>query len=429
MSTFSHTLCLQSAGKRAWKENPGDEENRRTQSNTIYRDHRLTEIASEAQIVLEICQKSGTMKDISARDLTRRLATRLVYLSGGGTTPEHGTGDRAGQIHSSSKTIQRAFMNSLFFSFGVSTTVSKLNIPISKDSLKTLSQKEANRILGSVGLQGGIVKNDGTLDIHRIFSAGIGNAKTQKKRKKKTQKIEVELGAGFGDWIVQKAVEDPATNYMAVELRADRVAQIYARTAILSYDTPVNNLCVVGGDSGNFLLNFLTPESVDTVYVNHPEPPTQTFGAESDALKAITQGGDEPAHMLHSNILIAAAKALKKRSKLVIVTDNKWYGMLICATLSKVKKANPKLLDNHDLHHEDQSFHQIDSHKSDGLGETEHFVPLFEGQPNKTIGYPSQKSGRGDSYFDRLWRAGGGTHAEKRSRFVIIQKRGNLDGI
>ncbi|KAL3915691.1 MAG: hypothetical protein SGILL_005528 [Bacillariaceae sp.] len=358
------------------------------------------------------------MKDTTARDIARRLATRLVYLSGGGTR-EHDTGH---DLLSTPKKIQRGLVNSLYFSFGLSTAVSKLNIPISQESITALTQKETNRILGSVGLQGGIVRDDGTLDVHRIFSAGIGGSKDQKKRKRKSQKVEVELGAGFGDWIVRKSIENPATNHIAVELRADRVAQIFARTAVLSYSTPVNNLCVVGGDSGAFLSRFLKPESVDTIFVNHPEPPTQTFGAESDALQSIAQGGEEPAHMLHSSVLLAAAKALKKHSKLVIVTDNKWYGRLICATLTKAKRMSPVLLENYDLEQEDNSFHVVDSRKADT---TEESTVMFEGQPNETIGYPSRKVERGESYFDRLWRAGGGAHAEKRSRYVIVQKRGH----
>ena len=129
--------------------------------------------------------------------------------------------------------------------------------------------------------------------------AGIGNSKPQKKRSKKSRRVEVELGAGFGDWIVSKAIEEPSTNYLAVELRSDRVAQIFARCAILSHDKPIDNLCVVGGDSGHFLGNYLSEGSVDSIYVNHPEPPTQTFGAEFHDLSIIMNGGAEPSHMLH----------------------------------------------------------------------------------------------------------------------------------
>lgn len=358
---------------------------------------------------------------ILARGLARRLITRLVFLSGGGTTDmqnqsgkyHHGSDGAKGDV---SKEVQRDLLNSLYFSYGLAASVKSLGIPMDKQ-IQMLKKKDCNRILGSVGLQGGILKSDGRLDVHRIFAAGIGDSKLQKKRgKSKSRRVELELGAGFGDWIVRKAIQTPSTDYLAVELRADRVAQIFARTAVLGLVKPVDNLCVVGGDSGNLLCNHISDGSVDAIYVNHPEPPTQTFGAESTNLISIMEGGQEPAHMLNSNVIIAAGKALKRRanSKFVIVTDNLWYGRLICATIEKVMRLNPGLFDAVDLAKLDQSFKKIAT--VEGCSS----VLMFEGLPNETIGYPSVSSGEGESYFDRLWRAGAGTHAEKRVRHIIV---------
>ena len=54
-------------------------------------------------------------------------------------------------------------------------------------------------------------------------------------------------------------------------------------------------------------------------------------------------------------------------------------------------------------------------------------ISLYEGQPDKNIGYPdvnnALKSLKGASYFDRLWRSGGGTHADKSKRFIIVAAR------
>jgi len=269
-------------------------------------------------------------------------------------------------------------------------------------------------------LQGGILTSDGSLDLHRIFSAGIGGSKPQKKRKSKARRIEVELGAGFGDWIVRKAIQDPSTDFLAVELRADRVSQIFARTAVLSSVKPINNLCVVGADSGNLLCNHLSDEAVDTIYINHPEPPTQTFGAENMSLISIMEGGQEPAHMLHSKVIIAAAKTLKRRStsRISIVTDNYWYGRLICATIEKVMRQNPGLFRAVDLSKLDnsQSFTTVETNVEGSASS----VLMFEGKPNETIGYPSGSTDGGESYFDRLWRAGAGRHAETHARYIVV---------
>jgi hypothetical protein len=359
---------------------------------------------------------------VLSRELARRLITRLVFLSGGGTTDMQNDTSKhvdqsGGEKKAFAKEVQRDLLNSLYFSYGLATTVKSLGISIDEES-QMLNKKDCNRILGGVGLQGGILTSDGNLDLHRIFSAGIGVSKPQKKRK--GRRVEVELGAGFGDWIVRKAIQDPSTDFLAVELRADRVAQIFARTAVLSTIKPVNNLCVVGAESGNLLCNHLSNESVNTIYVNHPEPPTQTFGAESTNLISIMEGGQEPAHMLNSNVIIAVGKALKKMtcSRFVIVTDNFWYSRLICATIEKVMRQNSGLFRVVDLANVDssQSFTKVETNDEGNASS----VLLFKGKPNETIGYPSGSEGEGESYFDRLWRAGAGRHAEMHERYIVV---------
>ena len=414
--------------KRGWKDNGNKGDGRRAESNSIYRNHRLSEIETEAKTLMNIW-KDIKINDIDtkllSRELARRLVTRLIFLSGGGTTEmqsEGGEDTNTGQKKYVAKEVQRDLLNSLYFSYGLDAPTKSLGIATDKDA-KILRKKDCNRILGGVGLQGGILKSDGTLDLHRIFSAGIGTSKPQKKRKSKSRRVEVELGAGFGDWIVRKAIEDPSTDYVAVELRADRVAQIFSRTAVLSTVKPVDNLCVVGADGGNLLCNHLSKESIDTVYVNHPEPPTQTFGAESANLVSIMEGGKEPAHMLSSNVMIQVGKTLKRnsQSRFVIVTDNFWYGRLICATVEKVMRQNPGLFRSVDLASVDNSFSKVQTSDDGNSGS----VLMFEGKPNGTIGYPSGSDSEGGSYFDRLWRAGAGRHAEMHARYIVILSPGS----
>ena len=429
-SQISHLPCrfaIYSTGKRSWKETEKRENDRRTESNTIYRNHRLSEVENEAKTMLNIWHDvdiDGIDSKILSRGLARRLITRLIFLSGGGTTDAQNNSSESIDIKDKakkdlSKEVQRDLLNSLYYSYGLAPTTVRLGISMD-ENIQILKKKDCNRILGSVGLQGGILKSDGTLDLHRIFSAGIGVSKPQKKRKNKSRKVEIELGAGFGDWIVRKAIQDPSTDFLAVELRADRVAQIFARTAVLSSVKPVDNLCVVGADSGNLLSNHISDESIDTIYVNHPEPPTQTFGAENANLVSIMEGGQEPAHMLSSTVIIAAAKALKRKStsRFVIVTDNYWYGRLICATIEKVMRQNSHLLCAMDLAKVDNkdSFVKVEIDAEGSQGS----VLMFEGKPNESIGYPSRSTEEGESYFDRLWRAGAGRHAETHARYIIV---------
>lgn len=411
-------------GRHAVKQGKESKSGRRDESNTLYRNHRVNEAEKEARVILELCDSKGIVQD--PRQLARRLITRLLVLSGGGST------DAESEVHGDKETPSRSaqmqFLNTLYYSYGLEKILENVGAP-TKEGMTFLKRNDCNRILGSVGLQGGIVLDDGSVDFQRIFRVGIGEDKGKKKQPKGQGKLEIELGSGFGDWIVQKAREQPTTNFISVELRADRVAQTFARTAILAGTSPVNNLCIVGAESRAFLSQQIQQESVSSIFVNHPEPPTQTYGADSSNLKSIMKGGPEPAHMLTSHMLQAAARCLSKKSnsRLIIVTDNKSYGRLICATLVKVMMHDSTLLFPVEL---EDDFKAVESFPvgnepagQDGLVGT---ITLYEGQPNDKIGHPKpvdDSGGKGATYFDRLWRSGAGSHAEKSSRFIVVASR------
>ena len=121
--------------------------------------------------------------------------------------------------------------------------------------------------------------------------------------------------------------------------------------------------------------------------------------------------------------MISAAKALKQRSgsRMVVVTDNNNYGRLICATIHKLVQLHPNLLKEVDLSEVDSnSFQKVPVSVTEGDVEQISSISMYEGQPNETIGYPSTSNEKGGSYFDRLWRAGASTHAERNKRFIIV---------
>jgi hypothetical protein len=424
------------AGARDHGNNVDD--GRRAESNAIFRKHRLCEVEREALALTEIYSQSDA--NLDPRQIARRLLTRLIVLSGGGTTSDPSrekatTSDVAQLENENSSNLHTQIVNTAYYSYGFDALAKKLNIPM-REGVKILKRRDCNRLLGSIGLQGGVVQSDGAIDFLRIFSAGVGEQEPKKTRirRKKRRPMEIELGAGFGDWIVKKALEDPSTNYLSVELRADRVGQTFARTAALASLSPVDNLCIIGAESASFLQHHVKELSVSTIYVNHPEPPTQTSGLDDQSLNSIMDGGVEPSHMLNSRMLISAGKCLSANanSRIVIVTDNRWYGRLICATLVKACRTCSGLLVPVDLSKEDDTFELVesfpDSHiRPSGNPNSETSVGMFRGQPNESIGYPKRlmdsNESTGESYFDRLWRSGGGTHAEKHARFIIVLAR------
>jgi hypothetical protein len=132
--------------------------------------------------------------------------------------------------------------------------------------------------------------------------------------------------------------------------------------------------------------------------------------------------------MLNSSTLLHAAHCLKLdgEGQLIIVTDNLWYGRLICLTLVKLLSQHTNILRPVDLASDNslrlfQSFivpnsgNKVDLYVSSGIVRHE----------NSTTWQLKQE--RGNSYFDRLWRAGGGKHAHKSDRYIILmQTCGNL---
>ena len=343
--------------------------------------------------------------------------TRLLVLSGGGTTSLSALGGTSNNatpegMKDRARSVQHALVNSTYESYGLEAVMKELGLSFGVSST-ALKRKECNRVLGMVGLQGGIVKEDGLLDFEKIFSTGLTDGKAKKKSsKKKHAPVDIELGAGFGEWIVNQASENPNRNHVAVELRADRVGQIFARTAICSGTTNLENLCVVGGEATDFLASYVRAESISTIFINHPEPPTQTFGAEQENLGHIMKGGEEPAHMLNSRMFKEAIKCLSSGGKIVVVTDNRWYGKLICATLSRVMSQNSGTIHDLDL---SESMSAIETFGE----EKEAIVRLYEGTPGESIGHSISGGRTGISYFDRLWRTGAGRHSERRTRYVI----------
>jgi pentatricopeptide repeat protein len=378
-------------GKRAWKNtsNDGDAEkdSRRAVSNIAYRSHRLSELETEAKELLKIRGKQTVT--LSTKDLAQRVLQRLFYFSGGGTTDLAATGCNADETTGN---LEMDLFTPNWMSFGLSQLVGDESDATAMDMLG----KDDN----------GDVWKDG-LDFDKLFSS-------------KKKPVHVELGAGFGDWIVRQAQNDPSRNYVAVELRADRVFQIFSK-ATLASPKPLDNVAVVGSECGSFLRDRIKKRSISTVFANFPEPPTQSYGENAGELQAIMSGGVEPAHMLNSATLTTAAACLKSNGKIVIVTDNRWYARLLCATFVKVGLDYNGLVSSTPEATKNSGLRQSESF-ADPQSKAKSPVILYEGLPSEAIGHV-KTTNAGDSYFDRLWRTGAGSHSERRTRFVIVMNR------
>ena len=424
-------------GKKAWARDNGNGTSRREESNKLFRGHRLSELRLEVSSLLQLCSQEESLATQDPSYVAQLMLTRCLYFSGGGTTGKDATQiitDTLPSIKNVEEVTQQ-WIHSLWQSFGLKPTVQRLidsknkegnalkNIlcPTSSSSKKkskknkqlpnVLTKEMCNSLQTQmIGTSSVISTDSGHVDFAQVFKPlkkDIDGASTSNSNQQ-DKKLHIELGSGSGDWAVLQATLNPQDNYVTVELRSDRVAQTFAKAVLHQQQTekhrPLTNLCCVGSECGSFLRDRVEKRSVNTIFVNHPEPPTQTYNAVTD---------EEPAHMLNSQTIIAAARCLEPNGKgrLIIVTDNLIYARLICQTIIQVLESNKDLVG---LSPEVRDLRKIESFGSHSAN-----LHLFEGKPSSSIGHFTPRSEGGTSYFDRLWRTGAGKHADMRKRFII----------
>ncbi|MFN0065573.1 MAG: tRNA (guanosine(46)-N7)-methyltransferase TrmB [Chlamydiales bacterium] len=78
--------------------------------------------------------------------------------------------------------------------------------------------------------------------------------------------VGIEFCAGNGDWIVEKATTHPESNWVAVEIRFDRVRKIWSKRE----NRGLKNLLIVCGEARTFVTHYV--DEVQEVFVNFPDP-------------------------------------------------------------------------------------------------------------------------------------------------------------
>lgn len=396
--------CAVGGAKSGWKDN----DDRRAASNAIFRDHRISELELSLDSLVEVCQsnKFPPEKDL----LATRMVNGLFYFSGGGTTQlssESDEKDKAAPNKSYARQLRRQVANSSWLSFGLRAAViqSGMEVKLPSDFLRV---KDSERIFRAVGKNPKAIQDDGYIDFDSIFPKGAND-------------IDIELGSGYGEWIVNQASSMPERNHVAVELRADRVHQMFAK-GILHPSGPLPNLAVVGDDGSSFLQDRVKPKCISNIFANHPEPPTQVQGKSDRDLKTIMDGDAEPSHMLSSGTLVAAGRALQNKGRIVIVTDNMNYARLLCATVVRIYRQRSSSLQSSRLKPKEFGMREVESFLLNESKPDDGRVVLMEGQPSSKMGHAisNASSGKGSSYFDRLWRTGACEHASTKERYVLV---------
>jgi len=193
----------------------------------------------------------------------------------------------------------------------------------------------------------------------------------------------MEICSGTGEWAVAQAkADEDVADWVAVELRPDRVYQTLVSMALQD----ARNLCVVSGDASVILGQHVSPESVSQVLINYPEPPLWSGG-----------DGESKLHLLTDTFLGLVLEVLVAKGSLTILSDNLKYLQVLAQTFARIDGfQSAKKLDGVEIHEDIQG------------------VKVFKGLPGPECGHSVLAS----SYFDRLWDNGKHT----RRHFLFLRK-------
>lgn len=207
----------------------------------------------------------------------------------------------------------------------------------------------------------------------------------------------MEICSGTGDWVAAQAKADVNTgNWVALELRHDRVYNIFSRMVLGA----VPNLCVVGGDAAGVVAKHTKPRSVSHIFINFPEPPDR----QGD------EAADTSLHLLTSQFFVAMHRTLMPRGRLTIFSDNGRYCRTLAASVGGLRcKDERRLFVCPSL-----------PERSSLVREYAEGITIYHGVPGPEAGHLCYEQ----SYFDRFWEARGqsGDQAGTWRFFILLEK-------
>lgn len=80
--------------------------------------------------------------------------------------------------------------------------------------------------------------------------------------------ISIEFCSGNGEWIFNKAKENPEQNWIAVEMQFKRVRKIFSKRE----NAGLKNLVIIAGEALTFSKHYLQDDATQFAYVNFPDP-------------------------------------------------------------------------------------------------------------------------------------------------------------
>lgn len=164
------------------------------------------------------------------------------------------------------------------------------------------------------------------------------------------QPIHVEYCSGNGAWIAEKAQENPGINWIAVEIKYERVRKIWSKIKNFG----LKNLVVIWGEGAKITEEFLLSGSIGEVFINFPDPWPKRRHWKN--------------RIIQQTFLEAVHRILADGGKFTFVTDDHDYSEVILDEMRNLHK-----------------FENLHSER----------------------GFIEEKEGYGSSFFEELWRSKG----------------------
>lgn len=131
--------------------------------------------------------------------------------------------------------------------------------------------------------------------------------------------IRIEYCSGTGMWIAEKARQNPAVLWIAVEKRFDRVRKILDKKEKFSLE----NLLIVYGEALTFTKNYLSTGILSSVFVNFPDPWPKDRHAKH--------------RLIQESFVKEIARTTKVGGSAVFVTDDETYSEQMMTEMMREK--------------------------------------------------------------------------------------------
>ncbi len=151
------------------------------------------------------------------------------------------------------------------------------------------------------------------------------------------QPICLELGMGYGSFIIKMALENPNVNFIGLELDINQTAKAIKNIA----NKKIPNLKIICADANNIIDYF--GKEIDTIYLTFSEP----WPKKKDEKKRFTS----------LNYLKLYDRIFKKNKHIILKTDNKILFASSLETLSSYWYVFEKV--SLDLHHDERNIKNV----------------------------------------------------------------------